>query len=152
MRFAHCLTAWLALVAMCQPSPAQSVHVPTLPAKANYYPWITYLSQGPTHWIESRDENKTQGRAYRVVVLTSDIYNTVYFEEVALGREGCCKKVLQVRKFDLEAFASKYGLKGELAGFEFARWLGPTSFVFTFGDRGFVVSELNKQYVRVQPQ
>ena len=86
---------------------AQEIEVLTQTAKyANHYPWITFLSEGPIDWFENDETAKVQGRAYRVVVLTSEIYNTIYLEEITLGREGCCKRLAQIRKF-----TSKIGVR-----------------------------------------
>ena len=130
---------------------AESVSVPTLPEKAAAYPWVTFLSQGPIDWFAKNESAKVQGQAYRAVILTGEIYSTVLIERVTLGTEGCCKKVTWVRQFDLKYFSEKYGFIGELAGFEFVRWLGPTSFVFRYRERNFVMSEINKPLVKVEP-
>jgi hypothetical protein len=141
----------LLLVLLASTATAGSVFVSTEPAKANYYQWITFLSEGPIDWFEENENAKVQGRAYRVVVLVSEIYNTVYLEEVTFGSEGCCKEVLSTRRFDLKAFTSAFGFKGELSGFEFVQWLSPTSFVFRYHERNFVMSAINKAKVKVEP-
>lgn len=133
------------------PTVADPVGVSTEPAKANYYPWITFLSQGPTDWFEKNENAKVQGRAYRVAILVSEIYNTVYLEEVTFGSEGCCKKLSRSRRFDLKGFALAFGFAGELSGFEFVGWLGPTSFVFRYRERNFVMSAISKAEVKVEP-
>ena len=130
---------------------AETVAIRTTPAKANYYPWITYLSQGPIDWFEKNENAKVQGRAYRVVILVSEIYNTVFLEQVTFGTEGCCKKLSHSRRFDLKTFAEKFGFAGELSGFEFVRWLSPTSFVFQYQERNFVISAINKPDVKIEP-
>jgi hypothetical protein len=151
MRAALCLVPLLLLAAMGSPVAAEPIAVSTTPAKADYYPWVTFLSQGPIDWFEKNENAKVQGRAYRVAILVSEIYNTVFLEEVALGSEGCCKKLSRSRQFDLKAFAASYGFKGELSAFEFVRWLSPTSFVFRYRDRNFVMSAINKVQVKVEP-
>jgi hypothetical protein len=96
---------------------ANGVVIATSPAKADYYPWITFLSEGPVDWFAKDENAPVQGRAYRVVITTSEIYNDVYIELVTLGREGCCKKLRSVRKFDLDAFCSAFNFIGERSGF-----------------------------------
>jgi hypothetical protein len=133
------------------PAAGDPITVSTEQAKANYYPWITFLSEGPTDWFEKNENAKVQGRAFRVAILVSEIYNTIYLEEVTLGSEGCCKKLSRSRRFDLKGFASAFGFAGELSGFEFVRWLSPTSFVFRYRERNFVMSAINKAEVKVEP-
>jgi hypothetical protein len=150
MRAAAHIFSLLTFALMAGVTSAQSVVINTTPEKASY-PWITQLSQGPIDWFE-KDENATvQGRAYRVVVLVSEIYYTVLIEQVTLGREGCCKKVARSRQVDLSAFVAKYQFAGELTGFKFVRWVGPTSFVFSYKEREFVMSEINQTKVKIEP-
>lgn len=151
MRAALRLLLFLVLGFIAGPTVADAVFLSTTPAKANYYVWVTFLSEGPTDWFEKNESAKVQGRAYRVAILVSEIYNTVYLEEVAFGSEGCCKKLLRSRRFDLKGFAEAYGFTGELSGFEFVRWQSPTSFVFRYHERNFIMSAINKAKVKVEP-
>jgi hypothetical protein len=122
---------------------AQTKTISTVSQKNNPgYAWIIQLEQGPINWDSSC--------AYRVVVTRSEIYNTVYFEKVTFGEEGCCAKVVSTRIFNLEQFAKLFGIKGELAGFEFQTWNNPTIFTFKMQDRTFKVSELSKDNVLVE--
>jgi hypothetical protein len=130
---------------------AKPVAIPTKPANANYYPWITQLSQSPIDWFAKDTSAKIQGRAYRVVVLLTDIYNSVYFEQVTFGTEGCCKAIASVRQFDIKAFSAKFGFTGELTGFRFMRWLSPTSFIFRYQDRLFMMAAIDEPEVQVEP-
>lgn len=130
---------------------AQLVAVPTSAAKADYYPWITFLSEGPIDWFAKDESAPVQGRAYRLVITTSEIYSTVYIEMVTLGGEGCCKKVKSVRKFDMAAFCKAFNFIGEQAGFELVKWLNETSLVFRYQERQFVMSHISNERVRVAP-
>ena len=106
------------------------------------YPWITFLSQGETNWKE--------GYALRVVVTTSEIYSSVYFDKITFGEEGCCAKVVSTRKMNLEEFARIFSLQGELAGFEFVSWMTSSSFRFKMHNRLFELTELNKDKVLIK--
>ncbi|TYQ26285.1 hypothetical protein PseudUWO311_12200 [Pseudanabaena sp. UWO311] len=131
---------------------AEPIVIKTAPAaNTNYYPWIVQLSQSPTDWFESDVNAKVKGRAYRVVVLLEDIYNSVFIEQVTFGIEGCCKKVSSVRRFDIKNFSAKFGFAGEISGFRFMRWLSPTSFIFRYKDRLFVMTAIDKLEVTVEP-
>jgi hypothetical protein len=101
----------------------QVVDVPMSAAKADYYPWVTFLSEGPIDWFSNDESAPVQGRAYRLVITTSEIYNTVYIEMVTFGGEGCCKKLKSVRKFDIAYFCKTFNFIGEQTGFE----LGPVN-------------------------
>jgi hypothetical protein len=131
---------------------AEPIVIKTAPAaNTNYYPWIVQLSQSPIDWFESDVNAKVQGRAYRVVILLEDIYNSVFIEQVTFGTEGCCKKVSSVRRFDIKNFSAKFGFAGEISGFRFMRWLSPTSFIFRYKDRLFVMTAIDKPEVKVEP-
>ena len=97
----------------------------------------------------SNQDPKSVGRAYRVVQLVSEIYDTVLIEEVALGHEGCCVKVKAVRRVDLDGFAKTFGFIGEIAGFRFLSWESGTSFRFRFHDREFIAAGLHKPRLAV---
>ena len=129
---------------------ADPVVIKTTPANTNYYPWIVQLSQSPIDWVEGDVNAKIQGRAYRVVILLEDIYNSVFIEQVTFGTEGCCKKVSSVRRFDIKTFSAKFGLIGEISGFRFIRWLSPTSFIFLYKDLLFVMTEIDEPEVKVE--
>ena len=80
------------LIAEAREDSGQPVAIPMTADMADYYPWITFLSQGPIDWFATDESAPVQGRAYRLVITTSEIYNTVYIEMVTFGGEGCCKK------------------------------------------------------------
>jgi len=120
----------------------------------DYYAWIVFLSEGPTMWREIPSPNRSEGpksvgRAYRVVQLVSEIYDTILVEEVTFGHEGCCKKVRSVTKIDLDAFAKAFGFVGEISGFEFIQWGSGTSFLFRFKGRLFLATGLGKPALTV---
>lgn len=131
---------------------AQVFSVPSSPAKADYYVWITFLTEGSVDWITEDEAAQIQGRVHRVVVTTSEIYDNVYIETLSVGREGCCKKLERVRKFGFEAFCKKIQCVGEQSGFEFVRWLSETSFVFRYHDREYVMSAIDKREFNVEPK
>jgi len=112
------------------------------------YPWITFMSEGPMNWLKESTSFEIKGRAYRVVVTTSEIYNRLLIEEITKGDEGCCVRVSSIREVDLDQFMEKCGLIGERSGFEFVRWLSPTSFEFRFHERNFQVLNVEKSHVQ----
>jgi hypothetical protein len=97
------------------------------------------MSLGPAIPIEPATAELSE-RSLRVVVTRSEIYDSVYIEEVTFGEEGCCARVSAVRSIDMAAFQESFGMHGEVAGFQFDRWLSPSSFGFTFKRRRFVLS------------
>ncbi|MFC1495172.1 hypothetical protein ACFL6W_07825 [Thermodesulfobacteriota bacterium] len=141
---------FLFLVCPHTSKPDNEVLVNTSPKKeTDFYPWITFLSEGPTIWLEEDTSFEIQGRAYRIVVTTAEIYNRVFIEEITKGDEGCCVKIASNREFDLDLFMRKYGFKGERSGFKFLRWLSPTSFEFQFHDRKFRATNIESVQVKI---
>lgn len=125
--------------------------IPTTPRKdQDYYHWITALSSGPIQWTTIEQSDRSRGRAYRVVVLTSEIYDTVLLEEITLGDEGCCVALGAVRELDLRALAMHFGLRGEISGFRLTRWVGPDSFEFQLHRRKFRAGGIGADSVTVQ--
>ena len=127
------------------------VLVTTTPVELPDYALITLLTEGPISWFERDDNAAVQARAYRVVITTEEIYNSVYLETVSFGGEGCCKKLARVMKFDLEAFADTYAFVGEKSGFQFVQWLSDSAFIFQYKEREFVMSRLERDDVLVTP-
>ncbi|MFN5398986.1 MAG: hypothetical protein ACK5C4_15415, partial [Pseudanabaena sp.] len=145
------LLVFLSLAIMPSAALAEPVTIKTTPANTNYYPWIVQLSQSPIDWFASDVNAKVQGKAYRVVILLEDIYNRVFIEQVTFGTEGCCKKVTNARMVDLKTFVAKFGFTGEINGFRFMRWISPTSFIFRYKDRLFVMTAIDSPEVKVEP-
>jgi hypothetical protein len=120
----------------------------------DYYARIVFLSEGPITWRSTPpktagEEPTSVGRAYRVVHLISEIYDTVLVEEVTLGNEGCCKKVRGVSRVDLDGFAKAFGFVGEISGFEFVKWESETSFRFRFKGREFKATGLGNSRLTI---
>tara|TARA_R110002074_G_scaffold393150_1_gene579377 strand:+ start:196 stop:642 length:447 start_codon:yes stop_codon:yes gene_type:complete len=120
------------LVAFSKSVNASSTNLP------NYYPWITFLSSGPIKWIDAGEhETDTTGTTYRVVVTTSEIYDTVRIEKITLGFEGCCVKFSSVQKLDLRKVQNDFGMIGEISGFKFQEWTQFNVFRFSFNSKNF---------------
>ncbi|MCE7991313.1 MAG: hypothetical protein HEP71_05005 [Roseivirga sp.] len=81
----------------------------------DYYAWLTLLTEGPVHWLDE-PRRKTKGVARRICIANSEIYNGLYIEQVTLGREGCCKAIVESRELDLFQVFEKFGLTGEISG------------------------------------
>src|SRR2546428_10411815 len=103
------------LVLTCLSLDALAAEVRVSPWKnRGYYASIVFLSEGPIAWRSTPpksegEEPNSVGHAYRVVQLVSEIYDTILLEEVTLGNEGCCKKIIRVSKVDLDGFAKAFG-------------------------------------------
>ena len=125
----------------------------------DYYVWITALSVGEkirTNISEMNQEKlgkkAIDARQFRVAVTTSEIYNSVYLEEITHGPEGCCLKFAKIRKLDLHDMQKKFKLQGELSGFEVSYWTSPTSFKFKIHNRTFELSDLDKTKVYIEEE
>ncbi len=136
-------------------SAAQSGLVPTSKAVAGtIYPWITFMTQGPAEYaptssVRDADEGEDTSYSYRVLITTSEIYNSIYFEKIQLGSEGCCAKVLWTRALDMNKFDSVVQGKGERSGLQFIKWLSPTSFQFSLHENVFNVIDISKKTVKI---
>ena len=143
------------LVLTCLSLDALAAEVRVSPWKnRDYYASIVFLSEGPITWRSTPpktagEEPTSVGRAYRVVQLISEIYDTLLVEEVTLGNEGCCKKVRGVSRVDLDGFAKAFGFVGEISGFEFVKWESQTSFRFRFKGREFKVTGLGNSNLTI---
>jgi hypothetical protein len=143
----------VALTLLCAAAGAAEVRVSAWKNRG-YYASIVFLSEGPIAWRSTPpksegEEPNSVGHAYRVVQLVSEIYDTILLEEVTLGNEGCCKKIVGVSKVDLDGFAKAFGFIGEISGFEFLRWESEISFRFRFKGREFIAAGLGKSILTI---
>lgn len=91
-----------------------------------------------------------QAQALRVVVYRSEAHQSLVIETLTTGLEGCCSKVAQARAFDLDAFAARFGFKGEISGFAFSGWSSPRSFRFIYKDKPFHATVIDGGRIRVE--
>lgn len=84
-----------------------------------------------------------------MVITTSEIYNSVYIEEITRGPEGCCLELREARKIDLEEFRNKFSLIGETSGFRVLGWNSPRSFNFSIHDRKFKVTKVGSASIDI---
>ena len=145
----------LLALATCGVPRALAAEIDLLPVQhTDYYQRIVFLSLGPIRWTSTPplapgQEPESFGRAYRVVQLISEIYDSVLIEEITMGNEGFDKKVKSVRYVDLDEFAKAFHFVGEIAGFRFVRWDSPTSFRFRFRDREFRAAGLDGSRIQI---
>ncbi len=118
--------------------------------KADYYPWITFLSKGPADLFTENVTFQVNRRAYRVVVLNDEIYTIVFIEETISGDEGCCVRIASIRKLDLDQIYKKFGIFGEISSFKFIKWQSATSFEFSIHKRRFLLTDIDKKQVLVR--
>jgi hypothetical protein len=107
----------------------------------DYYTQIIYLSEGATHWTENK-QGEQQRMAFRVVILTSEIYNRIILEKVSYGPEGGDKKIASRREVDLDSFWAAFGLKGEIAGVQFLNWVNWDAFKIGIGGRTYLIKDI----------
>jgi hypothetical protein len=113
---------------------------------ADIYPWITFLSENESQF---ESENQTSVECFRVVITTSEIYNSLYIEKVIMGEEGGGKKIAWRRMLNEDDMRIHLELKGEFAGIQFIAWTGNDSFKFSMHGRTFEVSQLNGQLYQI---
>jgi hypothetical protein len=117
----------------------QTVELELKPVNKDYYAWITSLNEGPVNWLDE-PEGEIEGRAYRSCITTSEIYNSLYIEEVTFGTEGCCKRIASKKNLDLYELFIKFGLTGEVANVEFSKWVNKSTFELEIKDQFFSIS------------
>lgn len=114
----------------------------------DYYTSITYLSEGAINWTENKQGDQ-QGTAFRVVILTWEIYDNIIIEKVSYGSEGGGKKITSRRKVDLDSFWSTFNLKGEIAGVEFLDWVNWNAFRIEIGGNTYLIKDIALPTVKV---
>lgn len=116
----------------------QTVELELMPVNKDYYAWITSLNEGPVNWLDEPD-GEIEGRAYRTCITTSEIYNSLYIEEVTFGTEGCCKQIASKKELDLYELFIKFGLTGEVANIEFSKWINKSTFQLQIKGQSFSI-------------
>ncbi|RDC64844.1 hypothetical protein [Adhaeribacter pallidiroseus] len=84
----------------------------------NYYPDITFLSEGESHRATTKNRAEIE-TAFRVIITTSEIYDNLVVGKATYGAEGGHKTLTHIKKIELEAVWEAYKLTGETAGLEF---------------------------------
>ena len=126
-------------ITFCKSTSGQDVEFKLKPVKKDYYTWITSLNEGPVKWL-AEPESETEGRAYRICITTSEIYNNLYIEQVILGTEGCCKKIAWKKELDLYDLFKEFKLTGEVTNVEFSKWLDNTTCYLSIQERTYSLS------------
>lgn len=125
----------------------------------NYYPWITFLTEGQHISIDYEPEmedslfitkNAVASFAFRVVITTSEIYNSIIIEKINFGPEGSNARIGNIKELNINEFQDKLKIKGELAGFEFDKWINSSSFIIKRSDRNFSFSDIDKNFITVE--
>lgn len=115
----------------------QSINIKTKNViNKNYYNYITYLTAG------SSSESGKIYKAYRVIIVTSEIYDDLIIETLTMGEEGGDIKIVDKREIDIDAFWHAFNLKGEIAGLKFVKWLSTDSFVLDAQDKKLLFSNI----------
>lgn len=109
-------------------------------------PLAIALSEDP----EQVSVETPQARSLRVVVYRSEIYQSLVIETLTTGLEGCCGQITRRQSVDLEAFASYFGLHGEVSGFVFSNWVSPQSFAFTYYGVPFSATVMNDDQIQIE--
>ncbi len=150
MRNAIIVIAIICLIAYSCHSQSKAISTETVGSID--YRWISFLTEGEITWL-SDSVQKTDsivGYSFRIVITTSEVYNRIYIEKVIVGEEGCCKRVLSTRAIDMHQYQRKFGIKGEMAGINFSKWLSPTSFQFQQFNRKFNITNIDKRDVSIK--
>jgi len=120
--------------------------------KADYYPWITYLTRGPSERMETGGDGQVRLISYRVAVLGDEVETLVFLEEIISGEGDCCRSVLSIRRLDLEAIYARFSLSAPASDFVFLRWRSPTRFEFEIRNRRFLLDGLGNEKLWVKEE
>jgi len=110
------------------------VAIPTRQSTKVNYEWISLLAEGPAAWLATGERAQVQGKVLRMVIYagTEEMPSTYRIEEITFGQEGCCRKLLRAREFQLYDHMKAFGPFNRKEGreFEFIKWLSPSSLEF----------------------
>jgi len=118
-------------------------------SSTDYYPWITYINEGPINWIKSKDES-SKGTSFRLIITTSEIYDDILIEKAIVGEEGGGKKIVSRRLVERDSLRADFDLKGEISGITFKKWLTPTSFELIIQDKTLIFQNIDKNTISVK--
>ncbi len=113
-----------------------------------YYTDITFLSEGEFS-PKIAANNVDRQTAFRVIITTSEIYNTLIFEKVSYGSEGGNKQILTKRKVDLEQIWTEFKLTREITSLEFIKWLTWDSFEIKILDSNYIFKDISSGTINV---
>ncbi len=131
----------IVLIIFCSKTYGQSINIKTKDVShKDYYTGITYLNEGDTN---------DNGKAYRILICTSEIYDDLIIETVTIGEEGGNVKIISRRQIDIDSFWNAFHLKGEISGLKFVKWLNANSFILEAQDRKFVFKNIGSVTPRV---
>ena len=108
------------------------------------YTNITFLSEGDYKTI------KEQETAFRVVIITSEIYDQLLIEKVTFGDEGGNKKIANKKFIDLTELWKVFNLKGEIGGMKFINWLSWDSFEIEILEEIYIFRNIGNTLVDVK--
>jgi hypothetical protein len=114
----------------------------------DYYTEMTFLSEGEINWSEDKSGNEV-GIAFRLVIVTSEIYDAIYLEKSSVGSEGGGKKILWKRMFNNEDLIQTFKLTGEFAGAQFIKWLSWNSFELQIQNKKLLFKNIDSDQIIV---
>jgi hypothetical protein len=130
------------------------VAIPTRQSTKVNYEWISLLAEGPAAWLASDERTQVQGKVLRMVIYagTEEMPSTYRIEEITFGQEGCCRKLLRAREFQLYGHMKAFGALNRKEGreFEFIKWLSPSSLEFKHFGKQYALYDLDKRLVKLK--
>lgn len=140
---------WIAItitIVGCRIS-AQTYETPTTDkSNKDYYPWITFLSEGETKW-NSDDET---GLAYWLIIATSEIYDGILIEKISCGSEGGNKTILWRRLVNTDRLIKALNIEGEFSGVTFIKWISWDSFQLKISDKIIQFKDLESNDIKIE--
>jgi hypothetical protein len=98
---------------------------------------ITDVAVSQSHYFEQPESDYYGGFKFRAIITVSEIYYSLFFEEISLDVEGSNTKISWSREFDLEAVLDKYNLSHETTSIENLYWKDVYTFRFSLEKNTF---------------
>ena len=96
-------------------------------------PAVNSIFSGPMKWSENG------GVRFRVVVLLSEVYLSMYIQKIKYGSENCCAKIVKSYQLDLNEVLSNQ----QLYNIDNLIWLDFDRIKFKEGSSIYIVEELD---------
>lgn len=139
----------MSILVSCIASLGQECTIRTLQkSDQDYYTEITFLSEGATNWTEDKSGNEI-GIAFRLVIVTSEIYDAIYLEKVSFGSEGGGKKILWKRLLNTDDLIQNFNITGEFSGVEFIKWMSWSSFELQIQNKKILFQNIDSDKIIV---
>ncbi len=120
-------------------------------SEKNIYNWITTISKGKLFIPENQKTKEFPiGEFYRLIITTSEIYNSIYIEKGIESENGGGTKIVWKRLVNEDDLYSNFSLKGEFSDIKFIKWNTWNSFVLRMHEKNYLFNQIDKTEIKVE--